>query len=361
MNPENIQLIVRAQLDKKVWNLLVERISKILKYKIEPSHLGKNYQVTIQNLYSTLLEDLRNNFQFFRNIYSIITNYVDKDLNIMISDILNFMGDLKKLKLILNKKFSEFKEFINIEGDDKKDASDALRFFNYALNNNPYNNRIYSNIGYVSREFLHDHQNSCYWFIRALSCVDNELTKVKDNLEKDFNSIRKKFLKIDYIVNTNIAFLKYDLDFFPILFYRIVGILYMNIDIDKLENLLTNFKIVIEKILFNYAIIPDNYKFTYEYNGLIEQMVILSIFNFHNNLNNLADYSTQPEKMIFNEDTSTNKPGLLNIGVYNHHIMKDIKNLNPNEIKNSFKFSLAFLNSFIKSICHSSSPFRKSH
>ena len=53
----------------------------------------------------------------------------------------------------------------------------------------------------------------------------------------------------------------------------------MNIDIDKLENnLLDNFSIVLEKILYNYAIVPDNFKFTYEYNGFIEQLVILSIF-----------------------------------------------------------------------------------
>jgi tetratricopeptide (TPR) repeat protein len=195
------------------------------------------------------------------------------------------MGDLKKLKLILNKKFEEFKDAINIEGDSKKDASDALRFFNYALNNNPYNTRIYSNLGYVYREFLQDYQNSVYWFIRALSCVDNDLKKIKDNLEKDFNTIRKKFLKNDYIVDTNIGFLKYDLEYFPILFYRIQGILYMNIDVDKLENLLNNFNLIMEKILQNYPVVPDFYKFGYEINGQIEQMVILSIFNFHHTLN----------------------------------------------------------------------------
>jgi hypothetical protein len=369
MNRENLKLIIISQLDKKIWNLLVERISKVLKYKLEPSHLGKNSQVILQNLYSLLAEDLRNTFEFFRNVYSIISmpeNYEEKDFNVFISNILNFMGDLKKLKLMLNKKFSEFKEEagLNIEGDSKKDASDALRFFNYAINNNPYNTRIYSNIGFVYREFLKDHENASYWFIRALSCVDNELKKIKDNLEKDFNSIRKKFLKCDYIVNAdknNVTFLKYDLDYFPILFYRIVGILYMNIDIDKLENnLLDNFSIVLEKILYNYAIVPDNFKFTYEYNGFIEQLVILSIFNFHHNLNNLADYANDPQKIIFNSgegpNNSNNSTPLLKIGIYNHKLTEEITKNNSssnNEVKNSFKFSLIFLNNFIKSILYS--------
>lgn len=372
MNRDNLKLIIISQLDKKIWNLLVERISKVLKYKLESTHLGKNFQVILQNLYTILAEDLRNSFEFFRNVYSIISipeNYEEKDFNIFISNILNFMGDLKKLKLMLNKKFSEFKEEagLNIEGDPKKDASDALRFFNYAINNNPYNTRIYSNIGFVYREFLKDHENASYWFIRALSCVDNELKKIKDNLEKDFNSIRKKFLKCDYIVNAdknNVTFLKYDLDYFPILFYRIVGILYMNIDIDKLENnLLDNFSIVLEKILHNYAIVPDNFKFTYEYNGFIEQLVILSIFNFHHNLNNLADYANDPQKIIFNSGNSgdgqtqlNNSTPLLKIGIYNHKLTEEITKNNSttnNEVKNSFKFSLIFLNNFIKSILYS--------
>jgi len=351
MKQENIHMIQKTNLDLKVWNLLTERTSKILKHKIEPGHLGKNAHVIIQNLYSTILEDLRNNFQFFRNIYSIVTMYTEKDINILISNILNFMGDIKKLKLILNKKFNEFNEIINLEGDSKKDANDCLRFFNYALNNNPYNIRIYSNLGYVYREFLKDNQNSAYWFIRALSCVDNELKKVKDNLEKDFNSIRKQFLSQDYIVEPkNIQFLKYDLDYLPILYYRITGILYMNIDIDKLGDLLDNFKMIIEKVMTNYAIIPDHYRFTYELNGFIEQMVILGIFNFHYNLNSLVDYSNQPEKIILQNGFKH----MLNINVYNHKILKldpVDSNSTGKDVKNSFKFSINFLDVLIKAVC----------
>jgi hypothetical protein len=351
MKQENIPMILKTNLDLKIWNLLTERTSKILKHKIEPSHLGKNAHVIIQNLYSTILDDLRNNFQFFRNIYSIITNYAEKDINILISNILNFMGDIKKLKLIVNKKFNEFKEFINVEGDSKKDANDCLRFFNYALNNNPYNTRIYSNLGFAYREFMKDHQNSAYWFIRALACVDNELKKVKDNLEKDFNSIRKQFLNQDYIVEAkNIQFLKYDLDYLPILYYRIIGILYMNIDIDKLGDLILNFKTIIDKVLTNYAILPDHYRFTYEINGLIEQMVILGIFNFHYNLNNLSDYSNDPEKIILKTEVNQ----LLTMNVYNHNILKlqsSEQNGNGKELKNSFKVCLNFLNIFIRTVC----------
>ena len=62
------------------------------------------------------------------------------------------------------------------------------------------------------------------------------MTKIKDNLEKNFNSIRKEFSKKDYIVEENVAYLKYDLEFLELLFYRIQGILYMNIDLDKVNN-----------------------------------------------------------------------------------------------------------------------------
>jgi hypothetical protein len=59
------------------------------------------------------------------------------------------------------------------------------------------------------------------------------MMKIKDNLEKNFNSIRKEFHRRDYIVEEDMAYLKYDLEFLQLLFYRIQGILYMNIDLDK--------------------------------------------------------------------------------------------------------------------------------
>lgn len=344
MNSDNITFIIKSNLDLKTWNLLTDRISKILKYKIEPSHLGKNFQLILQNTYSVLIQDLKNNFEFFRNMYSIIENYDVEGKNILISNILNFMGDLKKLKLILNKKFDEYKEIINIEGDNKKDANLALRFFNFALQNNPYNTRIYSNLGYVYREFLNDNQNSAYWFIRAVSCVDNDLKKVKDNLEKNFNSIRKSFLKKEYFVNNDVSFLKYDLEYFPLLFYRIMGILYMNIDVDKLENLIDYSKIILEKMLQNYSMVQDNYKFSYEINGFVEQLVILIIFNFHNSLNGLVDYPTASEKIIIDKNFSP----LLNIPIYNHNLLKDLQNTT---IKTSLKFTISLLSIFLKIVC----------
>ncbi len=59
------------------------------------------------------------------------------------------------------------------------------------------------------------------------------MMKIKDNLEKNFNSIRKEFSKKDYDPEEGIAYLKYDLEILDLLFYRIQGILYMNIDLDK--------------------------------------------------------------------------------------------------------------------------------
>ena len=61
------------------------------------------------------------------------------------------------------------------------------------------------------------------------------MMKIKDNLEKNFNSIRKEFGKKDYEAEEKIDYLKYDLELVDLLFYRIQGILYMNIDIDKVN------------------------------------------------------------------------------------------------------------------------------
>jgi len=89
------------------------------------------------------------------------------------------MGDIKRLKLILNRKFQQFPEYVNIEGDNKKDANEALKFYTYALNNYPFNKKIYSNLSSIYREFQNDHILSCYWSIRALSCIDLEEKKIK--------------------------------------------------------------------------------------------------------------------------------------------------------------------------------------
>ena len=51
------------------------------------------------------------------------------------------MGDIKKLKLTLNKKFYDFKDLINLDGDNKKDSEDAIKFFKYSLSNNLDNSK----------------------------------------------------------------------------------------------------------------------------------------------------------------------------------------------------------------------------
>lgn len=101
----------------------------------------------------------------------------------------------------------------------------------------------------------------------------------------DFHVIRNEFMKREYEVVPGTSMLKNDLDYMPLLYYRIMGILYMNIDIDNLESYSRNFFTIIEKVLSLYNNIPDNIKFSYEINGGIEQMIILFIFNFHYNLN----------------------------------------------------------------------------
>jgi len=70
-----------------------------------------------------------------------------KEINILQSNILNFMGDIKKLKLLISKSFKSVSELLSLQIAETKDAKEALRFYNYALNNNPCNTRIYSNIG----------------------------------------------------------------------------------------------------------------------------------------------------------------------------------------------------------------------
>ena len=194
------------------------------------------------------IDDLSTNYLFYQRIYDELSKIErlrqNPEIRTFISNILNFLGDLKKIKLILYiKKFEPYKQLLNIsQVDIHTESYEALKFYYYALKNNPKNTRIYSNIGciysikiVVFREFKKDAKNSVYWFIRALSCVDNDLTKIKDNLEKNFNSIRKEYSKKDYIVEENIAYLKYDLEFLELLFYRIQGILYMNIDLDKVK------------------------------------------------------------------------------------------------------------------------------
>ena len=160
-----------------------------------------------------------------------------------------------------------------------------MKFYTYALNNYPFNKRIYSNVSSIYREFQNDAISSCYWSIRALSCIDVENKKIRDDVENDFDQIRMKFVKNDYYPNDMISSLKKDIDHLPYLFYRIIGILYMNIDLDKLDNLIDNHTQLICKILDNYDRIVDGFKFSYEISGQIDQSLLLCIFVLHTNLN----------------------------------------------------------------------------
>ncbi|MCQ2819163.1 MAG: hypothetical protein MJ252_18015 [archaeon] len=347
---ESLNIILKANLDLKCWNLLTERTSLVIKNPIELKHLGKNFQIIIQNLYSEIIEDLRNCYDFFRNVYNQTTRYIDEDgAPIFISNVLTFMGDVKKLKLMLNKKFEKFQDYVILVGDTKKDANDAIGFFNYALNNNPRNTRVYSNMGYLYRTFLEDHISSAYWFIRALSCVENDMKKIKENLEIDFNNIRKRLQKIDYIVDTNIEniqFMKYDIEYLPTLFYRIIGILNMNRDIDEMEHLFSNFDIIVKRILSNYNIVSDQFKINYEVHGKCVEMILLSIFILHYNLNGLKEYPKESERIIINKD----KTLLLNFGIYSHGLVKD---LNQENIKPILKHTLNLLIMFSKAVIRS--------
>ena len=188
--PENISIILSNSLDFKCWNLLIERINLILKSPIDAKHFGKNSQVKIQSIYSNLLDDLKTLFEFYRASYlSIFKLEVPRDQEKKfnedspkyISNVLNFMGDIKKLKLTLNKKFYNFKDLINLDGDNKKDSEDAIKFFKYSLSNNLYNYIVYNNLASIYKEFLEDHINSIYWYIRGITYIFQK----NENLNKN--------------------------------------------------------------------------------------------------------------------------------------------------------------------------------
>ena len=375
--PANISIILRLSLDFKCWNLLVERINLVLKSPIDLKHFGKNPQVKIQNIYSSLLEDLKTLFEFYRagytGIYKLeVTAEQEKQFNEdapkYISNVLNFMGDIKKLKLILNKRFYSFKDLINLEGDNKKDAEDAIKFFNYSLNNNIYNANVYNNLAFIYNEFLEDHLNSIYWYIRGLTYAfqknDNNNNKIREFLEKEFEVIRKMENKKKYVIQENvddITYLKFDLEYFPILFCDIIGILFKKIDVDKLENHNDNLNILLTRILKNYTSISDSFKVNYEMYGDWTKMLLLSIFGFHysldhhsninensisNNDNNnnsiLSPYSNESEMISLNSKTNN----LLNFKLYNHNITSKMKE----NIKLNLKESLKLITQFSKCV-----------
>jgi hypothetical protein len=107
-----------------------------------------------------------------------------------------------------------------------------------------------------------------------------------------------------------------------------------------LESLLNSFNIIIEKILSNYNLIGDNYKSFFENEGFVEQMIILSIFNFHHNLNNLKAYPEQFDKinMPLNKDQECK----ISFSLYNHNILQDEANS-----KKAFVYCKQFIKNFI--------------
>ena len=368
---ENISVILRHGLDFKCWNLLIERINLILKSPIDAKNFGKNPQVKIQSIYSNLLDDLKTLFEFYRlsynSIYKLeVTREQEKIFNEdspkYISNVLNFMGDIKKLKLILNKKFYDFKDLINLEGDNKKDSEDAIKFFKYSLSNNLYNFNVYNNLASIYKEFLEDHMNSIYWYIRGITYIfqkNENINKNKELLEKEFEIIRKIENKKKYIIQENvddITYMKFDLEYFPILFCDIIGILFKKIDVDKLENHNDNLKILLTRILKNYLSIPDAYKLNYEIYSDWSKMLLLSIFGFHytldnlyindNNENNnnklLSPYSNQSDKIELNPEYNY----LLNFRLYSHNITSKMKD----NIKLNLKEALKLITQFSKCV-----------
>ena len=371
----NISIILRLNLDFKCWNLLVERINLVIKSPIDPKHFGKNSQVKIQNIYSSLLEDLKTLFEFYRGSYNAIyklevTAEQEKQFNEdspkYISNVLNFMGDIKKLKLIINKIFYNFKDLINLEGDNKKDAEDAIKFFNYSLNTNLYNANVYNNLAFIYNEFLEDHLNSIYWYIRGLTYAfqkNESNNKIRELLEKEFEIVRKIENKKKYVIQKNvddITYLKFDLEYFPILFCDIIGILFKNIDVDKLESHNDNLTILLTKILKNYSSISETFKVNYEMYGDWSKMLLLSIFAFHYTLDNintnenhitnnehnnnsiLSSYSNEPERIILKDKNNY----LLNFKLYNHNITSKMKE----NIKLNLKESLKLITQFSKCV-----------
>ena len=370
-NADNISIILRNGLDFKFWNLLIERINLILKSPIDVKNLGKNPQVKIQSIYSNLLEDLKQLFEFYRISYkSIYTLDVKKeqekkfneDAPKYISNVLNFMGDIKKLKLTLNKKFYDFKELINLDGDNKKDSEDAIKFFKYSLSNNLDNYNVYNNLASIYKEFLEDHMNSIYWYIRGITYIfqkNENINKNKEILEKEFETIRKMENKKKYIIQENVddtTYMKFDLDYFPILFSDIIGILFKRIDVDKLESHNDNLKILLTRILKNYSSIPDAYKLNYEIYTDLSKMLLLSIFGFHYTLDNLnindnnensnnmllSPYSNQSDKIELNPNYNY----LLNFRLYSHNITSKMKD----NIKLNLKESLKLITNFSKCV-----------
>jgi len=231
------------------------------------------------------------------------------------------------------------------------------------LSNNLDNYIVYNNLASIYKEFLEDHMNSIYWYIRGITYIfqkNNEIiNKNKELLEKEFENIRKLENKKKYIIQENvddITYMKFDLEYFPILFCDIIGILFKKIDVDKLEGHNDNLRILLTRILKNYLSIPDGYKLNYEIYTDLSKMLLLSIFAFHYTLDNLnindnseminnrliSPYSNQSDKIELNPNYNY----LLNFRLYSHNITSKMKD----NIKLNLKESLKLITQFSKCV-----------
>ncbi len=205
--------------------------------------------------------------------------------------------------------------------------------------------------------------NSIYWYIRGITYIfqtnTETLNKNKELLEKEFENIRKLENKKKYIIQENvddITYMKFDLEYFPILFCDIIGILFKKIDVDKLEGHNDNLRILLTRILKNYLSIPDGYKLNYEIYTDLSKMLLLSIFAFHYTLDNLnindnneminnrllSPYSNQSDKIELNPNYNY----LLNFRLYSHNITSKMKD----NIKLNLKESLKLITQFSKCV-----------
>lgn len=323
---DSLVLIEQTGLDLKTWHLLTERITYLLKL-LEKDKLSllsesntfskNNDKINLENVYDCIVEDLKNIYNFYKNVYLMICDKIFGER--LTSAVLFFLGEIKKLKIVLHKKYKN--ESIDINSLEK-DAKESIKYYYFSLLKNPFNTRTYFNIGLIKREIFKDFTNSSYWLIRSYTnnieenTINNKpknniqdedsgsslsnIKKLKDVLEKDFNIIRKLFNDKEYLIDDNYVYINSDAEHLPILLHRLMGILYMNIDTDKIEELTDSLLIVLNKILKNYKLLKDETKIEYESNLLWEQIVIMLIFNYHYNLNQLEDYPKSNEKIIIN-------------------------------------------------------------
>jgi hypothetical protein len=121
-----------------------------------------------------------------------------------------------------------------------------------------------------------------------------------------------------------------------------------------LDDLIGSFTIILKKVLQNFSIVADKAKYNLEIDGFAEQMIILSIFNFHFNLNGLKEYKNDSTKIIRpKKETNTNNSSdenflerFLYFSIYDHAIVNTLKELIDK--KNNIKISYNFLKELIR-------------